>query len=220
MYFIIFFLKSFFIFVQNNIFMNIVEEIKKQRKVKSRNVLGLFITTPTMFYVLSLSIPHIWVWFSFFLFFELRFFYKVIKSSNEIKRLELEDYKKSSNDFYKKYNKIKNDPNFDVNSLFEDVLNDLLKKHGIDPSTIYAQTHKAPPPPRRFVIPMADAYRVLKLTPSDTEDTIKKRYRELANKYHPDKWNNGSIREKAAAERNFKKLNEYYSMIKKDRGIK
>jgi len=200
--------------------MNIVEEIKKQRKVKSRNVLGLFITTPTMFYVLSLSIPHIWVWFSFFLFFELRFFYKVIKSSNEIKRLELEDYKKSSNDFYKKYNKMKNDPNFDVNSLFEDVLNDLLKKHGIDPSTIYAQTHKAPPPPRRFVIPMADAYRVLKLTPSDTEDTIKKRYRELANKYHPDKWNNGSIREKAAAERNFKKLNEYYSMIKKDRGIK
>lgn len=200
--------------------MNIVEEIKKQRKVKSRNVLGLFITTPTMFYVLSLSIPHIWVWFSFFLFFELRFFYKVIKSSNEIKRLELEDYKKSSNDFYKKYNRMKNDPNFDVNSLFEDVLNDLLKKHGIDPSTIYAQTHKAPPPSRRFVIPMADAYRVLKLTPSDTEDTIKKRYRELANKYHPDKWNNGSIREKAAAERNFKKLNEYYSMIKKDRGIK
>ena len=59
---------------------------------------------------------------------------------------------------------------------------------------------------------MQDPYSVLGVSPSATEDEIKKAYRALAKKYHPDV-NQGS----AEAERRMKEVNEAYSAIMKMR---
>ena len=59
---------------------------------------------------------------------------------------------------------------------------------------------------------MQDPYRVLGVSPSASEDEIKKAYRTLAKKYHPDV-NNGS----PEAEARMKEVNEAYSQIMKMR---
>lgn len=57
---------------------------------------------------------------------------------------------------------------------------------------------------------MQDPYSVLGVSPSASEDEIKKAYRALAKKYHPDV-NQGS----AEAEQRMKEVNEAYSTIMK-----
>ncbi len=57
---------------------------------------------------------------------------------------------------------------------------------------------------------MQDPYRVLGVSPQASDEEIKKAYRALAKKYHPDV-NNGS----AQAEARMKEVNEAYSMIMK-----
>ena len=57
---------------------------------------------------------------------------------------------------------------------------------------------------------MQDPYRVLGVSPQATDDEVKKAYRALAKKYHPDV-NNGS----ADAEARMKEVNEAYSTIMK-----
>ena len=59
---------------------------------------------------------------------------------------------------------------------------------------------------------MQDPYSVLGVSPSASEDEIKKAYRALAKKYHPDV-NQGS----AEAERRMKEVNEAYSAVMKMR---
>ena len=59
---------------------------------------------------------------------------------------------------------------------------------------------------------MQDPYSVLGISPSASEEEIKKAYRALAKKYHPDV-NNGS----AEAERKMKEVNEAYSAVTKMR---
>lgn len=59
---------------------------------------------------------------------------------------------------------------------------------------------------------MQDPYRILGVSPSASEDEIKKAYRSLAKKYHPDV-NNGS----PEAEKRMKEVNEAYSSIMKMR---
>lgn len=59
---------------------------------------------------------------------------------------------------------------------------------------------------------MQDPYRVLGVSPNASEDEIKKAYRTLAKKYHPDV-NNGS----AQAEARMKEVNEAYSQVMKMR---
>ena len=55
---------------------------------------------------------------------------------------------------------------------------------------------------------MDDFYATLGIQKNATEDEIKKAYRNLAFKYHPDK-NPGD----KSAEENFKKINEAYSVL-------
>jgi len=57
-----------------------------------------------------------------------------------------------------------------------------------------------------------DPYRVLGVSPQATDDEVKKAYRALAKKYHPDV-NNGS----AEAEARMKEVNEAYSTVMKMR---
>lgn len=59
---------------------------------------------------------------------------------------------------------------------------------------------------------MQDPYLVLGVSPNASEDEIKKAYRALAKKYHPDV-NNGS----AQAEARMKEVNEAYSQVMKMR---
>jgi DnaJ like chaperone protein len=63
------------------------------------------------------------------------------------------------------------------------------------------------------------AYRILETEASASDDEVKKAYRKMANKYHPDKvaYLGEDIR-KAAGEK-FRKVKNAYDTIKKDRGM-
>ncbi|MCK4853081.1 MAG: TerB family tellurite resistance protein [Bacteroidales bacterium] len=63
------------------------------------------------------------------------------------------------------------------------------------------------------------AYRILEINASAGDDDVKKAYRKMANKYHPDKvaYLGEDIR-KAAGEK-FRKVKNAYDTIKKDRGM-
>lgn len=55
---------------------------------------------------------------------------------------------------------------------------------------------------------------------NDNNDLIKRKYRELSKKWHPDKFINDTIENQDKAKRNFQKLNKAYTIIKQYRGIK
>jgi DnaJ like chaperone protein len=64
------------------------------------------------------------------------------------------------------------------------------------------------------------AYEVLEIPPTATDDEVKKAYRRMAMKYHPDKVAQlGEEVQKAATEK-FKKVQEAYETIQKKRGMK
>ena len=63
------------------------------------------------------------------------------------------------------------------------------------------------------------AYRILEIDASASDDEVKKAYRRMANKYHPDKVTYlGEDIRKAAGEK-FRKVKDAYDTIKKDRGM-
>lgn len=57
-----------------------------------------------------------------------------------------------------------------------------------------------------------DYYKVLGVSKTANEKELKKAYRELALKWHPDR-NQGSEEEKLKADKMFKDINEAYSVI-------
>lgn len=61
-----------------------------------------------------------------------------------------------------------------------------------------------------------DYYEVLGLKKGASAEEIKKAYRKLAVKWHPDKWSQGTEEEKKTAEANFKELAEAYSVLSDD----
>ncbi|CAF4721767.1 unnamed protein product [Rotaria socialis] len=61
---------------------------------------------------------------------------------------------------------------------------------------------------------MADFYEILEVTKTATEDEIKKAYRRLALKWHPDK----NLTNKAQAEEKFKLISEAYEVLSDSRG--
>lgn len=65
-----------------------------------------------------------------------------------------------------------------------------------------------------------ESYKILEVDKSASDDEVKKAYRKMALKYHPDKVSSlGSDFEKAAKEK-FQKVQEAYERIKKERGMK
>ena len=63
------------------------------------------------------------------------------------------------------------------------------------------------------------AYKILELDPSCNNDEVKKGYRKMANKYHPDKVSHLGIDLQHIAEEKFKAVNNAYQTIKKERNI-
>ena len=63
------------------------------------------------------------------------------------------------------------------------------------------------------------AYTVLEIPPSATDDEVRSAYRRMAMKYHPDRVATLGPEVQKAAEEKFKKIQEAYAAIKKQRGI-
>ena len=66
-----------------------------------------------------------------------------------------------------------------------------------------------------------DPYVVLGCSPSSSDEEIKKRYRELLAKYHPDKFIGQNLDEDfvALASKKFQEIQEAYGRIRSARGI-
>jgi DnaJ like chaperone protein len=63
------------------------------------------------------------------------------------------------------------------------------------------------------------AYKALEIEPTAGNDEIKKAYRRMAMKYHPDKVHNLGEDVKKSATEKFRAINEAYEHLKKQRGI-
>jgi DnaJ like chaperone protein len=63
------------------------------------------------------------------------------------------------------------------------------------------------------------AYEVLELSPACTDDEIKKAYRRMGMKYHPDKVNSLGEDVKQSATEKFRKVKDAYDHLKKERGF-
>jgi molecular chaperone DnaJ len=62
---------------------------------------------------------------------------------------------------------------------------------------------------------MNDPYSVLGVSPNATDDEVKKAYRDLARKYHPDNYHDNPLAD--LAQEKMKEINEAYDMITKQR---
>jgi DnaJ like chaperone protein len=70
-----------------------------------------------------------------------------------------------------------------------------------------------------FVKNSESAYKILEITPQATDEEVRKAYKRMAVKHHPDKVHHlGEDVQKAASEK-FKEVNAAYEQIKKERGL-
>ncbi len=70
-----------------------------------------------------------------------------------------------------------------------------------------------------FVKDTKASYKILEIDPSSADVEIKRAYRRMANKYHPDKVSHLGSELIILAEEKFKSVNDAYQSIKKERGI-
>lgn len=70
-----------------------------------------------------------------------------------------------------------------------------------------------------FIKSADNAYKILEIEKSVTDDEVKKAYRTMAKKYHPDRVNNEDEAIKKGAEEKFKEVQRAYETIQKERGI-
>jgi DnaJ like chaperone protein len=73
---------------------------------------------------------------------------------------------------------------------------------------------------KNMFIPETDSsYKILEIDPSSSNDEVKKAYRRMAMKYHPDKVSHLGDEYRRTADEKFKKVNEAYEKIKKERNM-
>ena len=73
---------------------------------------------------------------------------------------------------------------------------------------------------KNMFIPETDSsYKILEIDPSASDEEVKKAYRRMAMKYHPDKVTHLGEDFKKVADEKFKKVNEAYEKIKKERNL-
>ncbi|MEI6696302.1 MAG: TerB family tellurite resistance protein [Bacteroidota bacterium] len=70
-----------------------------------------------------------------------------------------------------------------------------------------------------FVKDTASAYNILEITQDATDEELKKAYRKMAVKYHPDKVSHLGEDIQNAAKEKFQQLNTAYEQVKKQRGL-
>ena len=68
--------------------------------------------------------------------------------------------------------------------------------------------------PGSYFTNIAESYSVLGISEKATDDEVKKAYKSLARKYHPDMHGSKSDVEKSEAEKRFKIINDAYMKIK------
>lgn len=70
-----------------------------------------------------------------------------------------------------------------------------------------------------FVKSADNAYKILEIEPTASNDDVKKAYRTMAKKYHPDKVVTEDQAIKKGAEEKFKEVQKAYELIQKERGM-
>jgi len=73
---------------------------------------------------------------------------------------------------------------------------------------------------KNMFIPETDSsYKILEIERSATDEEVKKAYRKMAVKYHPDKVNHLGDDIRKSADEKFSRVNEAYNKIKKERNL-
>lgn len=70
-----------------------------------------------------------------------------------------------------------------------------------------------------FIKDTSSAYKILEIIPEATDEEVKKAYRKMALKYHPDRVTHLGEDVQKAANAKFQELNSAYESIKKERGM-
>ena len=70
-----------------------------------------------------------------------------------------------------------------------------------------------------FIKSADNAYKILEIQKTATDDEVKKAYRKMAKKYHPDKVITENKAIKRGAEEKFKQVQKAYEQIQKERGL-
>ena len=70
-----------------------------------------------------------------------------------------------------------------------------------------------------FIKAADTAYKILEIQKTATDDEVKKAYRKMAKKYHPDKVRTDNEAIKKGAEEKFKEVQKAYEQIQKERGL-
>lgn len=70
-----------------------------------------------------------------------------------------------------------------------------------------------------FVKAADNAYKILEISPSATDADVKKAYRNMAKKYHPDKLQTDDAALKKGAQEKFQQVQSAYEAIQKERGL-
>lgn len=71
-----------------------------------------------------------------------------------------------------------------------------------------------------FYKDVSSAYKVLGVDETVSDEEIKKAYRKMAVKHHPDKYNQLGEEQQKAAKEKFQKIQQAYEQIKKERGLR
>jgi len=71
-----------------------------------------------------------------------------------------------------------------------------------------------------FVSQIDASYKILEIEPTSSDEDVKKAYRRMAMKYHPDKVSHLGEDFKKVAQEKFRKVQAAYEQVKKERGLK